>query len=579
MGDFLLCSRAANDPSGERLSRAVRKEAEGLGHVVREISSLTWMIAWGPRPPGLRKIGPWTLIGDVFDRRSPVLPPVEDGHPQAWDMKLLARIWGRYVGVLFSPCGALNGVLRDPSGAREAVIWNAHGLTFVASDLPEALVRAVAPDWRLSTQRLSAAIRNPLLLGLALPLDGPEALLPGEMRDLQSGRTLPLWRPADHVHRTDLTALPPDEAALRLRSAVEEAVDGLASAAGIIGAEVSGGLDSSIVAAALHPRHEVRLWLNATGPDPGADESWFVAALEQHLDIRTTVFERRPSVLNLAALEAAPQPLRPSLAALDGAFDHEWARRCLAAGVQALFTGKGGDGLLIQPASPAVFTDLWRLKGWRALWSRDLVRLARLNEKSVWTLVSTARRWREPAEPAPGALTLFTPMSGPPPSHPWLEEASDWGPAKTIQVLSLLQGHGLHGSSRLTQAVDVFHPLLSQPVIETCLGLSTPQLTLGRRDRALARLAFQDRLPPEILHRRSKGELTAFFGRMIADGLEDLRPWLLDGRLAALGIIDRRGAEAALTRDALIRFGDYPDILLAALFEGWVRAWERRLGL
>ncbi|MNY26078.1 hypothetical protein D3C86_1599060 [compost metagenome] len=143
--------------------------------------------------------------------------------------------------------------------------------------------------------------------------------------------------------------------------------------------------------------------------------------------------------------------------------------------------------------------------------------------------------------------------------------------------MSLLQGHGLHGPSRLTAAVDVFHPLLSQPVIEACLGLTTPQLTLGRRDRALARLAFRDRLPPEVLQRRSKGELTAYFGRMIADGLPDLRPWLLDGRLAALGVIDRRSAEAALTRDALIRCGDYPDILLAAMFEGWVRAWDNRL--
>ena len=577
MGDFLLCSRPAQAPLGERLSLAVQAEAERLGFTVRALSPLAWLIVWGPRPPALRKIGPWTLIGDVFDRRSPVFPAIEDQAPHAWDRKLLARIWGRYVGVLLAPSGEACAVLRDPSGAREAVIWNAHGLTFIASDLPDGLVKTVASDWRISTSRLAAAVRNPLVLGAALPLDGPVALLPGEMKDLATDETHALWRPADHVHRPDLITLRPPEAAARLRAAIEEAVDGLTSAAGAVGGEISGGLDSSIVAAALHPRHEVRLWLNATGPGPGADESRFVDALEQGLAIAATRFERRRSSLNLAALVAAPQRLRPSLAALDGDFDQTWADYCSAAGVQALFTGKGGDGLLIQPASPAVFTDLWRLKGWRALLSPDLVRLARLNERSVWTLVSAARSWRGPADPAPGELSLFTPLDGAPPRHPWLDEAAAWGPAKTVQVLSLLQGHGLHGASRLTAAVDVFHPLLSQPVIETCLGLSTPQLTLGRRDRALARLAFGDRLPPEIIHRRSKGELTAFFGRMIADGLDDLRPWLLDGRLAALGVIDRKGAEAALTRDALIRCGDYPDILLAALFEGWVRAWDKRL--
>lgn len=577
MGDFLLCSRRAEDLSGERLARAACDVAERQGFIARRLSPLVWMITWGPRPPKVSRIGPWTLFGDVFDRRRPVFPSIDDRDPRAYDAKMIARIWGRYVGVLLDPSGAATAILRDPSGAREAVYWTAHGLTFVASDVPDGLVTSVAPDWRISTERLSAAIRNPLALSACLLLDGPVALLPGEMRDLVAEETIPLWSPADHVHRRDLTSLSTPDAADHLRAAVAEAVDGLASAAEGVGAEISGGLDSSIVAAALHPRHKVRLWLNASGPGPGADESAFVAALEKQLDIDVTRFNRRAAALDRDALEAAPQRLRPSLAALDGDFDQEWAIRCSSAGVDALFTGKGGDGMLIQPAAARVFTDLWRLKGWRALCSRDLVRLARLNERSVWTLVSEAIRWKQPLYPASGDLNLFTPSVSPSPHHPWLDDAAAWGPAKAVQVMSLLQGHGLHGPSRLTAAVDVFHPLLSQPVIEACLGLTTPQLTLGRRDRALARLAFRDRLPPAVLQRRSKGELTAYFGRMIADGLPDLRPWLLDGRLAALGVIDRRSAEAALTRDALIRCGDYPDILLAAMFEGWVRAWDNRL--
>lgn len=577
MGEFLLCSRRPGDAIGERLSRAVRHEAERQGYASEALSPLTWLIAWGPRPPAIRRIGPWTLVGDVFDRRRPVFPTVRENDPKAYDVKLLARVWGRYVGVMLDPAGSVAAALRDPSGAREAVVWTAHGLTFVASDVPDALIRTVAPDWRISVERVSAAVRNPLALGSELLLDGPVALLPGEMRDLATEETTPLWTPAGHIHRPDLLALQPPEAAAQLRDALKEAVDGLASATDAVAAEVSGGLDSSLVAAALHPSHQVRLWLNAFGPGPGADERRFVQALAAHLDIEVTTYSRRPSVLTRKELEAAPQRLRPSLAALDGAFDQEWAVRCAKAGVDALFTGKGGDGLLIQPATSKVFTDLWRLKGWRSLASPDLAHLARLNERSVWTLVAEARRWRGQMDrPRPGQ-DLFTPLATSPARHPWLKEASAWGPAKTVQVLSLLQGHGLHGPSRLTAAVDVFHPLLSQPVIEACLGLSTPQLTLGRRDRALARLAFQDQLPPEIIQRRSKGELTAFFGRMIADGLEDLRPWLLDGRLAALGIIDRRSAEAILTRDALIRGGDYPDILVAALFEGWVRAWDSRL--
>ena len=149
--------------------------------------------------------------------------------------------------------------------------------------------------------------------------------------------------------------------------------------------------------------------------------------------------------------------------------------------------------------------------------------------------------------------------------------------AKRRQILGLVQGVGLHGPSLQTQAAAVIHPLLSQPVVEACLALPTHQLALGRRDRGLARRAFGDRLPSTILDRRSKGEMTAFYGRMIADGLDVLRPWLLEGRLAAMGLIDREGAEALLTRESLAWRGGYVDIMVTAAIEGWVRTWERRL--
>ena len=104
------------------------------------------------------------------------------------------------------------------------------------------------------------------------------------------------------------------------------------------------------------------------------------------------------------------------------------------------------------------------------------------------------------------------------------------------------------------------------------------RLTLGRRDRALARHAFADRLPAPLVVRRTKGEMTAFYGHLIADSLDLLRPWLLDGRLAAMGLIDAARADAALSRPALAWRGGYVDIMTTAAIEGCVRTWERRLG-
>ncbi|MBA4001085.1 MAG: asparagine synthase, partial [Brevundimonas sp.] len=57
-----------------------------------------------------------------------------------------------------------------------------------------------------------------------------------------------------------------------------------------------------------------------------------------------------------------------------------------------------------------------------------------------------------------------------------------------------------------------------------------------------------------------------------------LRPWLIEGRLAALGLIDRAAAEIELQPEALVWRGHYAVILTVAAYEGWVRTWEARLG-
>lgn len=70
--------------------------------------------------------------------------------------------------------------------------------------------------------------------------------------------------------------------------------------------------------------------------------------------------------------------------------------------------------------------------------------------------------------------------------------------------------------------------------------------------------------------------MTRIYGRMVLSSLDVLRPWLLDGRLAASGLIDRARTEAALTEEALMWKGQSGAIIRAAAFEGWLRVWTRR---
>jgi asparagine synthase (glutamine-hydrolysing) len=164
-----------------------------------------------------------------------------------------------------------------------------------------------------------------------------------------------------------------------------------------------------------------------------------------------------------------------------------------------------------------------------------------------------------------------------PPPHPWLTGLDRLPPGKRAHVRRITAALVTHLASRRAEAVDLVHPLLTQPMLELCLSLPTMQLTAGRRGRDLARRAFGDRLPEMVRERRSKGDLSADFGRALAASLPALRAHLLDGRLAAEGVIDRERTDAVLDADHLAWRGDYGDVMTAAAIESWVRVWEARL--
>lgn len=576
MPSYLLCSRSADCAADHPLSAALRRRAEAAGMKVADLSENTWLAVAGPGAPAVRTVGPWLLVGDVFNRHRPRFHRFQDAPPADYEKKLLARFWGRFIGVRLDSAGRLAALLRDPSGALDCIWWTQASLTLVASDIPDWLARAAGAGWRIDPARVEAALHDPYSTSGELLLDGPTALLPGTLQDFPGETHVVLWRP-DWIARS-APSMPDEAAAGLLREAVDQTVAAVVDTGGVLAAEISGGLDSGVVAAALARagQDRVRLWLNAWGPDATADERPWAELVADHLGVTATIVPRATGRLTAEGLEALALGIRPGLAALDGLHDADWARRFAAAGVETVVTGKGGDAVFVQPADPGVFLDIFQEQGRRVLFSPALPNLARWNERSVWTLLRLLRTRRPLSADTPNPL--LAPRRNPDhPRHPWLRDIGDLGPTRRRQILGLVQGCVLHGPSFQSRAVSVFHPLLAQPVTEACLSIPIGQLTQGRRDRALAREAFADRLPAALVARRTKGEMTAFYGRLIADALDLLRPWLLEGRLAAMGLIDRDRADAALTRESLAWRGGYVDIITTAAIEAWVRAWERRL--
>lgn len=581
MGGYLLVSRSPHDTRAAALSADLCGRAVSEGMTITDLSPCVWLGVYGPHPPPRLAVGSWTLIGDAFDRERVTLPPTIAGDLYDYERKLLSRFWGRFVGVRTGSTGELSMLLRDPSGALECVVWSHRDLTVATSSPPAWLIEALRPEWRINYPRLAKVLRNPLLSAGPLPLDGPVSISPGTVQPLPL--SLPatmIWTPSVFVRRGLDERLTAHEAADRLRSAIDESVKGLAGTSSALAAEVSGGLDSSLVAASLVHQElgPIVLWLNAYGETKQSDERVYVQALSQALGISPQSVALSTGLVTMAGLETISGDVRPGLNGLDIQQDLDWGERLLRAGATAVMTGKGGDSVLVQGATPDIFTDLWLSGKRRALSTKDTVQLAALNECSIWTMILEARRHERQGTALPlrddGLLSPSVDASW---MHPWLEHCDSFGPAKRLQIAGVIDNISRHAPSLQNQVVDVLHPLCAQPVVEACLSIPAPMMTFGGRDRGLARHAFSDRLPPLILDRRSKGDLTSLYGRRMLESLDVLRPLLLDGHLASNGIIDRAAAEALLTRDSLMWRGRYGEIMMAAAFEGWARTWERRL--
>jgi len=580
MGRYVLIS-ASGDDRAQTLSGDLRRRSEGSGWTVVELSAATWLALAGPHPPNRLAVGSWTLVGDVLNRPRPEFPAGQRDDPWDYERKLMARFWGRYVGVQLGVDGQVRSLLRDPSGALECVSWEQDGLLVVASTLPEWLLAVLVIRWRPNLEKLGLAMRDPMSSADWLLMDGPVTIAPGTVQPLPLATPpVAVWTPAEFARQSLSSNWTVDEAIETLTTSVDDAVAGLAGLEGSLAAEVSGGLDSSTVAGSLvrNAKIPVALWLNAYGATREADERVYVEALAETLDIAPTLVPHAAGSLTEALLERISGDFRPGLNALDVHHDMEWARWVVGAGASALMTGKGGDSIFLQNASPDVFTDLWKARGWRALLSKDVARLAARNEVSVWTMIQRARRDTRHQGFSLLRDDALLPVHDETPSlsHPWLAGTDAFGPAKIRQIAGVIDSVSRHGPSFLTETIDVRHPLCAQPVIEACLAIPTALLTIGGRDRGLVRRAFRDRLPGLIAERRSKGDMTRIYGRMVLSSLDVLRPWLLDGRLAASGLIDRVRTEAALTEEALMWKGQFGAIIRAAAFEGWLRVWSRR---
>jgi asparagine synthase (glutamine-hydrolysing) len=521
------------------------------------------------------------VLGTLFDNRAPrgalgrLEPADSDCIVKSSGDALLGGFWGGYVAAVAS--GDCMRVLRDPSAALQCYFSKGPG--FLAFSSEAGLLAEYAAGADLDWGALAAHFYRSGVPAAQTCVRGIRELLPGfALRSANVETQEPCWSPWDHCSLKGH-----DTAALEegLAQTVRRCVSSWASERGRLLVSVSGGLDSSIVAAALASCGADAHCLTLYGDDPAGDERPFARALCRHLGL--PLIERAYSMddIDIGSALGAHLP-RPSDRTHAQSYEKAHLEVAGDLGAQTFVTGNGGDSLFNYSQSAAPAADRFLAEGIGRGIFDSLRDVSKQTGCSLFRAAASAARiacGSRSYRVRPDSMFLHPDAIGSlesePVGHPWLNAPAGALPGKAAHIASILRVQQClePGRARDLQAIN---PLMAQPVIEFCLAVPSWEWRSEGRDRSLARRAFRDDLPAAVLRRRVKGGPDGFAAEVLDRFRSAIKERLLFGNLVRERIVDRASLELAL---AGIRPGAGEERarifeLLAA--EAWIDSWRSR---
>jgi len=529
--------------------------------------------------PGERGV----VVGTVFERSA---DPESAYHkattitvPEPFDEGLLRTYWGSFVAFTVDKLRRTARVCRDPSGSTDCYRSRKGDIDFVYSDV--AIAHALGliegrPDPAALAHHLAYAGLRVEQTALAGVLE----VLPGTMVGLDGVGPVSrrcAWTPWTFAERGNQIS-DRQAAADLVRLETLRCVSAWAGEFSSILHELSGGLDSSIVAACLGSDVHTLRCINVVTPDPGADERAYAQQVAGHIGapLTTVILDAADSSLDGLAEVINP---RPGSGMLHQVLDRAVTREVERTGAQACFSGGGGDNVFSYLHTAAPATDAFRCHGLGPVFWQSISDLAAMHACTTWRAGSLAlRKACRPLKSWPRTTDFLRrgAAASSPAIHPWLEAPPGALQGRQEHIFSLMSAQNPVSSQASHGPARIFYPLLSQPLVELCLRIPSWMWISGGRNRAVARDAFAGQLPRAILQRRTKGDFTGFLGDLYEMHRSALGDLLLDGWLAAQGLLDREAIEAYLTSAAPVTDYRFDRLMGLANAEVWTRSWLAR---
>lgn len=525
---------------------------------------------------------------------------------------IVERYWGSYFAIVYDDAARKHHVFRDPTGTLPCYSTTQRGVDVFFSDIQDALHCLPGP-FAVDRDHLARWL---YIFSLAREATGIE-----NIRPLPAGECLTLhYTTRTRVRLWDPEAIAsapmfeqPEEAARALRSTVQSTVNAWASCYRNITHQLSGGLDSSIVAGCLaHAPTKPHLTMfnmalepgdaqqraNILGVDPATaeklraivshgDERHYARLVAQRWGLPLLERKRNPE-LNMQRLRDIPLRLNPVMYFSTMEMDDAQLEMIRNHGAEVFFSGQSGDSVFGATTQPVPAIDYAYRHGLRpALWGH-LRATSVLSRDSLWSVlgktlshgllrrryVSRGQMFWQPTLLTPELAAHATQVKQALHDAQYESRAS-LPPGKRMlahSAASVAFHEFVIHSARLA---DIINPLDAQPVWE--IALRTPSYTLlkGGTSRGLARYAFRDLLPDEIRKRVAKGSGSAFYQHVVLKNRALLREQLLDGHLVADGYLDRSKLEECLGADDPSTQIRASTLLCYLSAEIWLEQWRQ----
>ncbi|MFT4054928.1 MAG: asparagine synthase-related protein [Novosphingobium sp.] len=341
--------------------------------------------------------------------------------------------------------------------------------------------------------------------------------------------------------------------------------------------DLSGGLDSSILAATCRRVGAAPRAVNLFSALSEGDERGYARAVAEHLGIGLSEAAAQAASVDIERC-ASPGLARPHARSFVQEADR--LTRAAAPDATSFINGGGGDAVFCHLQSSAPAVDALRSAQADIGFLKAVHEVAAAAHCSFWVALRMAsvksfsrldgvRLVADPGFLLPEGIVApaddALPWPGPPRGIP---------PGKREQVRALYSSiFNVAGFARSQDLTPVF-PLLSQPLVEACLRVPSWKWVRQGHNRFLARRIAEKWLPRSVAWRGSKGGLGQLQREIFRINRKTIREMLLNGALQKQGLVDRAQLEAHLAISSDLVSDKHARLLRLCDFEAWIRHWH-----